>query len=189
MATSSSSGKVKGGALLSRLEFVRDHRGDAGFERVMARLSEADQNSCKQILTGAWYPFDLGERMDKAIADEMGMGDRVFLLMGEKSAAHNLTKSHKAFVTEKDPHGLLKRAAQIYQVYYDTGHRTYEKVSETKAILRTFESATYSAPDCLTVVGWHRKAIEMCGGEDVRVLETRCRARGADVCEYVCEWK
>lgn len=183
-----STGKVKGGALQSRLEFVRDHRGDEGVERVLARLSDADRAVCRQILTGAWYPFDLNDRVDRAVADEMGMGEKVFLLMGEKSATHNLGKAHRAFVTEKDPHGLLKRAAQIYQAYYDTGRRAYENAGETRAILRTYESETFSVPDCLTVVGWHRKAIEMCGGNDARVVETQCRARGATLCEYVCEW-
>lgn len=182
-------GKIKGGPLQSRLEFVRDHRGQDGVERVLGRLPDADRNVCRQILTGGWYPFDLSERVDRAVADEMGMGEKVFLLMGEKSAEHNLNKAHKAFVTDRDPHGLLKRAAQIYQAYYDTGRRTYEHVSDTKAILRTYESETFSIADCLTVVGWHRKAIEMCGGKDVKVVETKCRARGADVCEYVCEWK
>ena len=182
-------GRVKGGALQSRIEFVREHRGAEGVERVLARLSEDDRAACRQILTGGWYAFELGERVDRAIADEMGMGDRVFLLMGEKSAVHNLGKSHKAFVTDKDPHGLLKRTAQIYQAYYDTGRRTYERLSDTKAVLRTYESDTFSAPDCLTVVGWHKKALEMCGGIDVRVVETKCRTRGGDVCEYVCEWK
>ena len=182
-------GKVKGGALMSRLEFVRDHRGAEGVDRVLNRLDEGDRQSCRQILTGGWYAFDLNDRVDHAIAEEMGMGEKVFLLMGEKSATHNLSKSHKAFITDKDPHGLLKRAAQIYQAYYDTGRRTYEPMSDTKAILRTYDSATFSVPDCLTVVGWHRKAIELCGGKNPRVVETQCRARGAEVCEYVCEWE
>lgn len=183
-----SKGKVKGGALQSRLEFVRDHRGEEGVERVLARLSDADRAICRHILTGGWYDFDLNERVDHAVAEEMGMGDKVFLLMGEKSATHNLSKAHKAFVTNKDPHGLLKGSAQIYQAYYDTGRRTYEHAGATKAILRTFDSETFSIPDCLTVIGWHCSAIEMCGGRDARVVETQCRARGAALCEYVCEW-
>jgi uncharacterized protein (TIGR02265 family) len=181
-------GKVKGGSLQSRLEFVREHRGEEGVQRVIARLSEEDRAACAHLLTGAWYPFDLNQRLDDAIAAEMAMGDRAFLLMGEKSAEHNLTKSHRAFVTDKDPHGLLKRAAQIYQAYYDSGSRNYLRVDEHKARISTHDSSTYSRHDCLTVVGWHRKAIEMCGGNDVNVVETQCRAKGAPVCEYECEW-
>src|SRR5688500_4473807 len=167
--------KVKGGALLSRLAFVRDHHGEEGVQRVLNRLPEADRNVCAQILTGGWYPFDLNERIDSAVAEEMGMGDNVFLMMGEKSAVQNLSGPHRAMLSEGDPHGPLKRTPQIYQMYYDTGRRTYEHAGETKAILRTYDAPTLSRHDCLTVVGWHPKPIEMCGRGNVRVIETKCR--------------
>ena len=173
----------------SRLEFVRERGGDAAVQRILARLSEEDRKACAHILTAAWYPFDLNERLDDAIAAEMNIGDRVFLLMGEKSATHNLSASHRVFATGRDPHGLLRRAAQIYQAYYDTGRREYEQTGEKRAVLRTYDSKSFSKHDCLTVVGWHRKAIEMCGGNNVRVIETKCRATGGDCCEYVCEWE
>jgi len=173
----------------SRLEFVRERVGEAAVERVLARLSEADRKTCAHVLTAAWYPFELNQRLDDAIAAEMNIGDRVFLLMGEKSAAHNLSGSHRVFAIGKDPHGLLKRAAQIYQAYYDSGRRDYQRTGDKSAVLRTYESKSFSRHDCLTVVGWHRKAIEICGGNNVRVVETKCRAAGADCCEYVCEWE
>lgn len=173
----------------SRLAFVRDHGGESAVERVLARLSESDRKECSRLLTAAWYSFDLNQRLDDAIAAELAMGDNAFLLMGQKSATHNLAAAHKVFIADRDPHGLLKRAAQIYQAYYDSGRREYEYVGPQKAILRTLDSSTYSKHDCLTVVGWHARAIEMCGGKDVRVTETKCRARGGDVCEYVCEWR
>jgi uncharacterized protein (TIGR02265 family) len=186
--TSEVKGNVKGGAIKSRLEFVRERGGEGAVQRVMARLPEIDQEVCTHVLTGMWYPFDLNARLDETIAAEVDIGEQVFLLMGEKSATHNLGAAHRAFIADRDPHGLLRRAAQIYQMYYDTGRRTYERLGETKAQLTTWESATFSKHDCLTVVGWHRKAIEMCGGSNVRVTETQCRAKGAEVCQYVCEW-
>lgn len=181
-------GNVKGGAIKSRLEFVRERGGEEAVQRVLARLSPADQDVCGRVMTGMWYPFDLNARLDEAVAKETGIGEQVFLLMGEKSATHNLGAAHRAFIADRDPHGLLRRTAQIYQMYYDTGRRTYEKVSDRKALLTTWESETFSKHDCLTIVGWHRKAIEMCGGSNVRVTETKCRAKGAEVCQYVCEW-
>jgi uncharacterized protein (TIGR02265 family) len=184
----STSVKVKGGPLLARLAFVRDHKGDAGVQRTLARLSPQEQKTCSSLLTGGWYPFELNEKLDAAVAAEMGMGEKVFLLMGEKSAEQNLNGAHRAIISPGDPHGLLRRAPQIYQMYYDIGRRTYEQLGERKAVLRTFDAATFSKHDCLTVVGWHRKAIEMCSGTNPRVTETKCRAAGADFCEYVCEW-
>ena len=157
-------------------------------QSVLARLPIADQKACGQLLTGGWYPFELNERLDQAVADEMGLGHQVFLRIGEKSAEQNLSGPHKAMLSAGDPQGLLRRTPQIYQMYYDTGRRTYEQAGERKAILRTFEADTFSVNDCLTVVGWHRKAIELCGGQNPRGTETKCRAKGAEVCEYVCEW-
>jgi uncharacterized protein (TIGR02265 family) len=180
--------KVKGGPLLARLAFVRDHRGEEGVQKVLGRLNDVDRNTCSHIHTGGWYPFELNERLDEAIASEMGMGDDVFLLMGEKSAVHNLNGPHKALLSPGNPHGLLKRTPQIYQMYYDVGSRSYDQAGEKRAILRTFDAPTYSRHDCLTVIGWHRKAIELCGGTKVRVVESQCRAAGAAHCEYVCEW-
>lgn len=180
--------KVKGGALLSRLAFVREHRGEDGVRNVLARLPESDRATCAHLLTGGWYPFALNERLDQAVAAEMGMGENVFLLMGEKSAVQNLGGPHKAMLSIGDPHGLLKRTPQIYSMYYDVGRRAYEQTGEKKAILRTYDAQTFSRQDCLTVIGWHRKAIEMCGGANVKVSETQCRAKGAPHCEYVCEW-
>jgi uncharacterized protein (TIGR02265 family) len=180
--------KVKGGALLSRLSFVREERGEEGVQRVMGRLSDADRSACSPILTGAWYPFELNQRLDDAIAAEMGIGDDVFLVIGEKSASHNLAGAHRAMLSPGDPHGLLRRAPQTYQMYYDAGRRTYERLADNKAALRTFDAPTFSRHDCLTVVGWHKKAIQMCGATNARVTETKCRVKGADFCEYVCEW-
>jgi uncharacterized protein (TIGR02265 family) len=180
--------RIKGGPLLSRLAYVRGEKGEEGVQSVLARLPIADRQTCGQLLTGGWYPFELNERLDQAVAEEMGLGQQVFIRIGEKSAEQNLGGAHKAMLAPGDPHGLLRRTPQIYQMYYDTGRRTYEQTGERMAILRTFEAETVTPNDCLTVVGWHRKAIELCGGAKPRVTETKCRAKGADVCEYVCEW-
>ena len=64
-------GNVKGGAIKARLEFVRDC-GEAAVERVLARLPEADRQACAHIMTGMWYPFAMNERLDEAVAAELG---------------------------------------------------------------------------------------------------------------------
>lgn len=184
-------GLVKGSILESRLAFVRAQIGDEGVARVLCRLGETDRHRLGTIvLPFAWYDFELNERLDSAIAAEMDRGDAVFAELGAASATHNLTSvSQQHYIEEQNPHALLKQASAIYRVYYDSGQREYERVSEFKAILRTRDALSFSAADCLTVVGWHEKAIEMCGGRNVVVRETACRARGDSFCEYVCEWE
>lgn len=174
---------------MSRLAFVRELRGEGGVRRVLRALGEEDRKwFAGTVLPNVWYPFEAGERLDRVIAEELGGGEETFKLMGAMSAEHNLGDTQKLFVAGRDPHGLLRSASAIYRLYYDTGARTYQAAGARKAILRTLQSKTFSTYDCLTVVGWHEKAIELCGGRAPRVTHTKCRARGDEYCEYVCEW-
>lgn len=182
-------GSIKGGVLTSRLAFLEERRGPEGVERVLATLPGHDRALLLgKINSSGWYPFATGSRLDAAIEEELGGGDALFREMGAQSARDNLSPAQRAFVRERDPHALLKGAASIYRLYYDTGKRTFSRRGERKIVLRTHDSETFSRADCLTVVGWHEQVIAMCGGKNVRVTEVTCRARGHEVCEYVCEW-
>jgi predicted hydrocarbon binding protein len=55
-------------------------------------------------------------------------------------------------------------------------------------VFTTYDAETFSAPDCLTVVGWYRKALEMCGVKGVKIVEEECRAKGGAVCRYRVSW-
>ena len=182
-------GSIRGSVILSRLAFVRGEKGDAAVKRVLRALADEDRKLfAGTVLPNVWYPFEAGERLDAAIAEELGGGEAAFKLMGARSAEFNLGDTQKLFVQGRDPHGLLRSASAIYRLYYDTGSRTYHASGARKAVLRTLQSKTFSTWDCLTVVGWHEKAIELCGGRNPRVIHTKCRARGDDLCEYLCEW-
>ncbi len=184
-------GHVKGGVIKARLEFVRGRAGEAGLESVMSRLSREDQEVLRGwILPTTWYPLDLNLRLDDAIAAVLSAGDRdrVFVEMGRASADSNLGGPQRPYLREGDPHYLLRATAGIFLAYYQAGRRTYERTGDTSAVLRTYEAENVTRTDCLTVVGWHQRAIELCGGKAVRVTETLCRTRGAPHCEYRCEW-
>jgi uncharacterized protein (TIGR02265 family) len=182
-------GSIKGGVLTSRLAFLEGRGGRAAVDRVLAKLPPEDQGVLSgNIAPAGWYPFATGSRLDEAIEAELGGGDALFREMGAQSARDNLSPAQRAFVRERDPHALLKGAASIYRLYYDSGRRTFERLGQRKVVLRTYDSTTFSRADCLTVVGWHEQVISMCGGDHVRVVETRCRTRGDEVCEYICEW-
>jgi uncharacterized protein (TIGR02265 family) len=182
---------IKGNILLSRLKYIRDRGGEEAFEKVMARLSPEDQKVLRGwILQIGWYPFDLNQRLDGAIARVFSPDDRsrVFVEMGRASADANLEGLQKPYLKAGDPHFLLGNAERIYAAYYQVGHRAYERTGDRSGILRTYDAETFSATDCLTVVGWHERAIELCGGKNVKVVETQCRARGGAHCEYAVSW-
>ena len=181
--------QIKGGVLKARLAFVEQHSGREGVEKVMAALPADDRRVVSTALAVTWYPFELGKRLDDAIVRALGGGrSEFFEKLGESSAEQNLRTFHKAFVTQGDAHAFLAKAPAIYKLYYETGRREYARVGEREATLTTFDAETFSAPDCLTVVGWHRRALVLCGVNGVQVVEETCRARGGDACRYRFRW-
>jgi uncharacterized protein (TIGR02265 family) len=181
--------QIKGAVLISRLNFVEQQFGADAVERVLSQLNEEDQRALRMPLTVRWYPFELGRRLDDAIVQVLGGGDpALFERLGEASAEKNLTTLHKSFLTQGDAHAFLQKAPAIYAHYYDTGRREYVKTGEREGVLTTYDAETYSAADCLTVIGWYRRALEMCGVKGVRIVEEVCRAKGGPYCRYRISW-
>lgn len=191
MSMDSPGSRIKGSVLISRLNMLRQQGGAARVEEVLRRLSPEDQGQLrKMILPIAWYPLALNLRLDGAIADVLSPEDRTraFIDMGRASAEENLHGAHAIFVKPGDPQFLLSQSPQIYRFYYAVGSRTYEKTGPKAAVIRTFSAENVTEADCLTIVGWHQRAIEVCGGKNARVTHPLCRARGAPHCEYHCAW-
>ncbi len=183
--------RVKGNILTSRLAFVRGRGGEALLGKVLGRLPADDQRALKgTLLVTSAYPLELNLRLDNAIAAELSPGDRqrVFIEMGRASAEMSLSGPQRGFLRAGDPHGLLAYTEAIYSYYYSVGRRIYQKTGPTSACLTTFDAEGVTETDCLTVVGWHERAIELSGGSNVRVSHPQCRVRGALHCEYLIDW-
>lgn len=182
--------RVKGAVLLARSAFVRAELGEPAWQRVLEQTSENTRRQIgRAILSASWYPFAVNQEVDEAILKVLGRGDRrIFERMGAWSAGENLEGAHKSFLSPGDPQAFLARSGAIHRTYYDQGHREYQATGPTSGVMTTYDAETFSAADCLTVVGWHTRALEMCGARDVVVVETSCRANGAPYCRYELRW-
>jgi uncharacterized protein (TIGR02265 family) len=183
---------VKGTLLVARMKYLRA-KGPEDAERVLRRMSSGDQQVLRgMILPSSWYPADLVVRLELTAAALLSRGDRrqLFLDMGRFTADTNLGPNgvQRPYVKEGDPHYLLRNVPQMYSAQHGGGTRTSEATGLKSAVVRTLAGGEPSAEDCLTALGWLKRAIEISGGRVVSVEETRCRALGADACEYVCSW-
>lgn len=182
--------QIKGAVLKSRLAFVEEHAGKEGVQRVLATLPAADQRTLRMLFTSNWYPFELGKALDDAIVRVLGGGRTEFFeRLGEASAEKNLGSIHSGYLTRGDAHAFLAKSPSIYSLYYEAGRREYQPTGPKEGVLTTHDAETFSAADCLTVVGWYRKALEMCGVSRPRVQEEECRASGGRVCRYRVRWE
>jgi uncharacterized protein (TIGR02265 family) len=183
---------VKGTLVIARMKYLRA-QGPEGAERVLRRLSQADQAVLRgMLLPSSWYPVDLLMRFEMTIAAVLARGDRraLFVDMGKFSAETNLgpTGVQRPYLKEGDPHFLLSNVPRMYAAQHSDGTRTYEQTGPRSAVIRTVSQTELDADDCLTAVGWLRRAIELSGGRAVTVDELRCRTRGAPDCQFNCSW-
>jgi len=183
--------KIRGSVLLSRKAFVEEHFGKGAWSRVLDHLSEDDRTFLKKTMVHVgWYPFEIGQRLDQAIVDVLGKGNlSVFEQIGAESAKKNLTQNQNAFLTPGEPQKFMAQAKMIYDFYYDTGYREYKKTGPNSGVMTTHGAETFSAVDCLTVIGWYKEALKLCGAKNVRMTEESCRAKGGSCCRYVVSWE
>jgi uncharacterized protein (TIGR02265 family) len=180
---------IKGSVISARLAFIEQQAGADGLQRVLGRLSGEDRLEISPVLSSKWYPFELGRRLDDAIAQELGTrGLEFFRKLGRDSADKNLGGVHKALLIRGDPHAFLAQSPIIYKMYYDRGRRTYERVGPQEAVLITYEAPSASSAECQTNMGWHQRALELCGAAHVQVSEEECLATGGQVCRYRLRW-
>ena len=182
--------EIKGSILESRLQFVKERFGEQAVERVISALSDSDQATLRKPLNSAgWYHFQTCQNLDDAIVRVIGKGDaRLFEAMGAASAQLNLSGTQKFYLDLGNPQGFMLRAPLIYHVYYDKGWRDYRATGPNAGVMSTYEAETYSTTDCMTVMGWYKQALRMCGATDVEIIEETCRARGGDYCRYLLSW-
>ncbi|HVO76523.1 MAG TPA: TIGR02265 family protein [Candidatus Bathyarchaeia archaeon] len=182
--------EIKGLILQARKDFVDDNFGTGAWQKVVEALPPDDRAQLRDLILAAkWYPFELGERLDRAIVSVLGDGqEKIFEDIGAKSAQRSLVKVHKSFLTPGDPQAFLSKADVIYKFYYDTGRREYTPTGPNSGVMTTYEAKTFSVADCLTVIGWHKEALKMCGAHSVEIVEDECRAKGGSCCRYRIKW-
>ena len=182
--------KVKGAAILARRTFVSDEYGEGAWTKILDVLPEDDREALQgTILASTWHPFELNDRLDGAIVAVLGDGSwKIFEKIGRASARQNLAGPHRAFAARRDPAWFLAATDRIYGFYYDTGYRTYENTGPTSGVITTYDAETFSETDCLTVIGWYKEALVMCGASKVEMSEEECRAKGGSFCRYRVSW-
>jgi hypothetical protein len=183
--------RIKGTIIAARRDFVKEHFGDEGWMKVVHAMPPEDQATIKgAVLSATWYPFELGNRLDKAIVQVLGKGKESFFQeLGAESARRSLAREHKSFVANSDPQAFMKKANLIYKFYYDAGYREYKETGPSSGIITTYDSETYSVPDCLTVLGWYKEALKICGAKDIVAVDEECRAKGGSCCRYKFQWR
>jgi hypothetical protein len=181
---------VKGAAINARLRFVRENHGEAGVKRVVQALPPEHRATLEaNVLAQAWAPFDLFVVLSVTIDRLFGRGDLSMCQeMGRYAAEVNLPTLYRLFYKLGNPGFILRKAAQLWSVHYDTGKLVAIEEGRGAARLEIVDFATPHRAHCLSVLGWAARSVELSGGAVKRAEEERCRTRGDEVCALVLNW-
>ena len=114
---------VKGSAVTSRIRFVRERYGEASFRDLKGALTDEQRGRIEaRILPAQWVPYDLFVHLVVKINAMFGQGDLGLVReMAHFSADMNLPTLYRIFYKMGTPSFILKRAARLWQLHYDSG--------------------------------------------------------------------
>lgn len=180
---------VQGSLLKSRIMYIHFTHGAMAIKQVVERLpAEAKEVLTKSIFIGEWYPITILLHLDRAIMDVFSPGnDKIYEDLGAFSAGINLSGAYEPLV-RKDIHEFLQHTAMLHRAYQDFGEAQYIMISEDAALLQVLYPQPPPENYCKSGIGYFRRALELCGGNNVSVRMTGCQRNQDAFCEYRLEW-
>ena len=182
--------EVKGTAVISIPEFVKDRFHNRMGEWLESLSVESRAIMSKKILASSWYP--LSEAVlepTRKICDLFYDGqDKGAWEAGRFSADHGLQGVYKVFVKVATPQFLISRAGRIFSSYYRPSQIEIDEVKAGNVIMRVVE---FPEPDRLIearIGGWVERALEICGCRNLEVTTPRSMAVGDTVTEIEAQW-
>ncbi len=182
---------VKGAAITARIRFVRERYGEDGLARLLAEMPKGSRTVLEaRVLPQAWIPYDVFVDLG-ATADRLfGRGDLALCYeMAGFAADVNLPTLYRLFYRIGSPQYIFRRAAQLWNVHYDSGQLAAMEAGRDAARLEIVGFDRPTSVHCLSVLGWAARSIELSGGVVLSAEEERCRARGDETCELVARWR
>ena len=184
--------KVKGVALLSRIQMLRDKFGQTAYEQVMQNVTESTRNLLTGggILSSSWYDADSFKDLNQTIFRTLKANEpKVMEKLGEYTAELSLSTIHKVKVKENAPDETLKRVPGLWGAFHDTGD--IEIITNGPGDI-TMTMKNYGLPHkefCSNLLGWARKLIELSGGHNVDAVEEKCVTKGDEACVMHITWE
>lgn len=183
--------KVKGSALVARLNYYRDHCTPEQQAQIK-ELLPADAASLLQLgaFTSQWYPLQHLIDLSRAIDQVKGSGDGTLILeLGRKSAHEAVRGIYRIFFKFGSPEFVIQRAAQVWSRYYDSGQLQVDLLGPGHAQVTLNDFDTPAHEHCLSVSGWIRGMLEASGAKNVATAVSQCRKQGARVCGFEARWQ
>ena len=182
--------KVKGSALRSTLNFIREHHPPEQVEKMLQHLKPEHKKLLERpILVSDWHEAVILVDLMKAVPTVTGEDGRsLWHRIGRQSADDGLNTVYKVFFRLGSPSYILKRGLQLWNNYYSDGVMVVENITDQGADVRLTKNAFPDECMCIRITGWMERSIELSGGKGVRIAHKTCVHRGDAECTWRGDW-
>jgi hypothetical protein len=184
--------EVKGTAVISLREFVKDKFGEDGFKRWTEYLpAESRKIFTSTILPNNW--FNIKEALvepTNRVSNMFYGGDTVkgAWESGRFSAAYSLRGIYGLFVKMGSPQFIMSKAGTILPTFYKPSVMRADPDGEYGTRVKVLEFEEYSSAVENRIGGWIQQALEVSGCNNVAVKVEKSMLRGNRETEYAIRW-
>ena len=178
-----------GASFRSLRTFVETRFGEGAFEPVYAAIMQRTGVELPRVVgPTTWHPTRAFTAGLDAACELYGKGDpRFFEEFGAAAAQLELSLIARMVLRFSSPLWMLKSTSEIWNKAHSTGR--WEIAGERGFLRGTlYDFGVVHAGQCRSLVGWLTRASQMTGARNIRVEHPRCRASGAEGCEFIGRW-
>jgi hypothetical protein len=181
---------TKGFAFDNVRVFTRTRFGPEGWGATLARMLPDDREVLGAIVSVGWYSLPLYARLLRALDEAYGTGDYAIIVQSARFAAErNLGTVFRTLLRFASPAYMLEKFGQYWPRVHDTGRWELVREAGGDAATATLYDLGYvDAALCRDLGGYFARTLELVGAKGVILDHARCRARGADACEFRARW-
>jgi len=181
--------RIKGLAFAHLEEFIVSQHGEAGMQRVLARLSPETGKILRSWNASQWYPMQNVVDIDLAVVNALYGGDvKQAYFIGRFDLDRSVRQVYRLLFRFLEPTFLLKRSAKLWSNYYDRGALTIEQTQERLVLIRLSDFDPVQGCLCQVFMGAFAGALEACRARGVTITHPECVLEGARTCLFKASW-
>lgn len=180
--------KVKGVMFGGRRAFLLEALDQEGFNKFIEKLTPRTRGYVRTPLASSWCEFESLIELDRAIHNELkAKYPNVLALIGAASAELGIGRIYKS-LDSKELIQFLENNALFHDQYQKFGNVHFEK-SGSGARMIYANYPVYSPIFCASAIGYFMESILRHGGNDPKVVETKCQCHGEKTCTFEMTWR
>ena len=187
--TPASAVRIKGTAVVDAIRAVRTREGERRFRDLVALVDEPFRAMfLGEIFDAAWYPLDAYVAFLAATLKYSGEDEKVLTARSEAVIERQLHGIYRVFVRLKSPESIIKRIVTIHSTYFTGASVGFDLPTPGRAIVKYGGFEKHHRLLEYVIIGFYRKALELCGAKRVQVMVTVPIAQGGGSCELTITW-